>query len=111
MKNEDYYLDSLLILKIGNTDGLYRVKDRKCYADTKGKQVHPLGGTIFSKSETPLSKWFKAISALSQNMETSVMELHKEIGTTYKAAWCMKRRIQNLRKKEPILFNTYVLIA
>lgn len=36
----------------------YRVKGRLSYVCRCGKQIHPLKGTIFEKSRTPLRAWF-----------------------------------------------------
>lgn len=90
-------LDYILNKKFPNEKGWYRVKGRKCYANSKGEQIHPLKGTIFEKSDTPLTSWFYAIFLFSQSKNgISAKELQRQIGTTYKTAWRMATSIRSL---------------
>lgn len=76
----------------------FRVKNRKCYAcEWCGYQVHPLGGTIFHKSSTPLTAWFYAIYLFSVSKNgVSAKELERQLGVTYKCAWRMAKQIRLL---------------
>ena len=78
-------------------DTYYKVKGRKCYANQEGHQIHPLAGTIFHKSSTPLTLWFYAIYLFSQSKNgVSAKELERQLGVTYKCAWRIAKQIRSL---------------
>lgn len=86
-------------LKCGSADNAYyKVKNRKCYeCKDCGNQLHPLAGTIFHKSSTPLKQWFYAIFLFSKSKNgVSAMELQRQLGVTYKTAWRMAKQIRLL---------------
>ena len=59
--------------------------------------MHPLSGTVFEKSSTPLTLWFYAIFIIAQSHSIiSVKEFEQHLGVTYKTAW----RMLNLIKKK-----------
>lgn len=88
------------ILRREHKGVLYRVKGRKCFEDTKGRQIYPLKGTIFEKSSTPLLKWFYVIFLFSTSKNgLSAMEIQRQIGVTYKCAWRMGKQIRSLMKQ------------
>jgi transposase len=76
----------------------YRVNGRKCYACQHcAHQIHPLAGTIFHKSETPLKKWFYAMFLFSCSKNgVSGKELERQLGVTYKTAWRIAKQIRTL---------------
>jgi len=76
----------------------YRIKKRKCYSCTHcGHQINPLSGTIFHKSETPLTNWFFAIFLMGNSKNSvSAKELERHFGCTYKTAWRMAKQIRLL---------------
>jgi transposase len=76
----------------------HKVTDRKCYAcQWCGYQLHPLAGTIFHKSETPLKSWFFAIFLFANSKNgVSGKELQRQLGVTYKTAWRMAKQIRLL---------------
>lgn len=76
----------------------YRVKKRQCYACMHcGYQLHPLAGTIFRKTTTPLKDWFYAIYLFSVSKNgVSAKELERHLGVTYKTAWRMAKQIRLL---------------
>ena len=76
----------------------YRVKGRKVYSCGKCRyQVHPLAGSIFHKSETPLKFWFFAIYKFANSRNgVSATELQRDIGCTYKTAWRIGQQIRKL---------------
>jgi transposase len=85
--------------KCGSADNAYyKVKSRKCYeCKDCGNQLHPLAGTIFHKSSTPLKQWFFAIFLFSKSKNgVSAMELQRQLGVTYKTAWRMAKQIRLL---------------
>lgn len=76
----------------------YRVKGRKCYAcEWCGYQLHPLAGTIFHKSSTPLKSWLYAIYLFSVSKNgVAAKELERHLGVTYKTAHRMAKQIRSL---------------
>lgn len=83
-----------------------RVRGRKCYANPAGHQIHPLAGSIFEKSSTPLTVWFEAIYLFSVSKNgVSAKELQRHFGVTYKCAWRIGSQIRKLMEqgKNPLL--------
>lgn len=76
----------------------HHVTGRQCYAcDYCGRQIHPLAGTIFRKSATPLRVWFQVIYRMaSTRCGISAKQIQRETGVTYKTAWRMFRQIRSL---------------
>ncbi|MFW5853290.1 MAG: IS1595 family transposase [Patescibacteria group bacterium] len=99
--NDDVCLDYILNKKYPDLKGYYRVKERKCYANSKGGQIHPVKGTIFEKSSTPLTLWFYAIFLFSVSKNgVSAKELERQLGVTYKCAWRMAHQIRKLMDQD-----------
>lgn len=86
--------------KYPEAKGYYPVTGRKCFANAQGKQIHPIAGTIFEKSATPLKSWFFAIYLFSQSRNgVSAKELQRQLGVTYKTAWRIGYQIRQLMKQ------------
>ena len=84
--------------RCGNIDGWCFVQSRKRYdCSTCRYSLFPLGGTIFHKSRTPLTKWFEVIYLLSLE-DVSAKELQRRMKVTYKTAYRMKQQIALLGK-------------
>ena len=61
-----------------------------------GHHIHPLAGTIYNKSSTPLHLWFYAMFLMtSTRCGISAKQLERELGVTYKTAWRMFTLIRN----------------
>jgi transposase len=99
--SEDICLDYIFSNKYPNVSGYYRVTGRKCYAHKNtGHQIHPLAGTIFAKSATPLSIWFHVIFLFSTSKNgVSAKEIQRQTGVTYKTAWRMGHQIRKLMEQ------------
>jgi hypothetical protein len=84
----------------------YRDAQRLSYScDMCGNHVHPMAGTIYEKSSTPLRKWFLAIYLMATT-KTGVSSrwLGREIGVTVKTSWRMFTQIRSmLDEGEPLL--------
>lgn len=79
----------------------YRISDRKSYVNAAGHQIHPLAGTIFEKSSTPLTSWFYALYLFSVSKNgVSAKELQRQLGVTYKTAWRMAAQIRALMDED-----------
>ena len=60
-----------------------------------GHHIHPMVGTIFAKSRTPLQLWFYAIYLFTTTRNgVSAKELQRQLGVTYKTAWRMGQLIR-----------------
>ena len=76
--------------------GVYSpVKGRKQFYCSKCRfQIAPLAGTIFHKSDTPLTLWWHALWVFSNAKSgVSAKELERQLAVTYKTAHRMKRLI------------------
>jgi len=94
---EQACLDYVFHKRYPDVTQFYPVKGRKCYANPQGKQIHPLKGTIFEKSSTPLTLWFYAIFLFSQAKNgVSAKELERQLGVTYKCAWRIAKQVRSL---------------
>src|SRR5579859_2616802 len=88
--------------KCHRKDSFSRIADRKQYACICGFQVAPMAGTIFQKSDTPLTSWLYAIYLFSQAKNgVSAKELQRQLGVTYKTAWRIGHAIRKLMKQSP----------
>ncbi len=76
----------------------HRVKSRTSYScDRCGHHEHPMAGTIFQDTRTPLRAWFHAIYLMaSTRCGISAKQLERELGVTYKTAWRMFTQIRKL---------------
>src|ERR1700730_2781483 len=75
----------------------HKVRERPAWdCDSCGHHLHPLAGTIFSKSSTSLHLWFFAVHLMtSTRCGVSAKHLERELGVTYKTAWRMANLIRN----------------
>ena len=76
----------------------HRASTRQSYCcDRCGNHVHPMAGTIYEKSSTPLRLWFYAIFLMaSTRCGISAKQLERELGVTYKTAWRMFKQIRSM---------------
>lgn len=108
--NDDVCLEHIFNKRYGrdytcpkcSKSGFYRVSTRKCYVCSWcGYQLHPVSGTIFHKSPTPLRSWFYAIFLMSQSRNgVSGKEIERHVGVTYKTAWRMQKQIRKLMAED-----------
>lgn len=67
-----------------------------------GAHTHPMSGTIFERSRTPLKDWFYAMFLMSSTRcGVSAKQLQRELGVTYKTAWRMFKQIRTLLNDLP----------
>ncbi len=100
-----YGRDQIKCPKCGITGAkFYPLSTRRGFACQHcGRHIFPAAGTIFHKSRTPLTKWFFAMYLMTSTRHgVSAMEIHRQLGVTYKAAWRMcrelRKRMSNLRR-------------
>ena len=97
-----YLFESLHSSKCSCGGTYSRIKGRKQYQCSKCRfQIAPTAGTVFHKSDTPLSLWFYAIFVFA-NAKSGISgkELERQLGTTYKTAWRMLKFIREALKQE-----------
>ena len=76
----------------------HRVRSRPSYScDRCGHHVHPMAGTIYQDTRTPLKLWFYATYLMAQTRcGISAKQIQRETGVTYKTAWRMFNKIRSL---------------
>ncbi|MGK7651378.1 IS1595 family transposase [Roseovarius sp. B08] len=74
----------------------YRLTNEQAFScQWCGHHIHPMVGSIFEKSRTPLQLWFYAIFLFTTSKHgVSGKELQRQLGVTYKTAWRMARLIR-----------------
>ena len=83
--------------------GSYSLKaGRRQYQCSKCRfQIAPASNTLFHKSDTPLTLWFKAILIFSNAKSgISAKELERQLEVTYKTAWRILHRIRKALEQE-----------
>jgi transposase len=75
---------------------------RKSFQCSKCRaHISPTAGTIFNKSDTPLTLWFHAIMVFSNAKSgISAKQLQRELEVTYKCAWRMLTLIKKALKQD-----------
>ena len=75
----------------------YRLTNEQAYScQWCGHHIHPMVGSIFEKSRTPLQLWFYAIFLFTTSRHgVSGKELQRQLGVTYKTAWRMAGLIRD----------------
>jgi transposase-like protein len=108
--DDDSCLDHLMRLRHGNplycpkcgVEGQFaKLKKVPAYAcSTCGHHIHPMVGTPFERSRTPLQKWFYAMYLFTTSRHgVPAKELQRQLGVTYKCAWRMGHEIRKYMGK------------
>jgi len=98
-------LEHLMVLRFGNpmycpkcgVEGQFaKLKKLPAYAcSTCGHHIHPMVGTPFERSRTPLQKWFYAMYLFTTSRHgVPAKELQRQLGVTYKTAWRMGHELR-----------------
>ena len=82
--------------KCGRSAKWYPLKSEKAFScQWCGYHIHPMVGTLFEKSRTPLQMWFYAIFLFATTRNgVSAKELERQLGVTYKCAWRMGHKVR-----------------
>lgn len=103
-------LDHLMKIKFGEviecpkckkTGKFHRIKKIPAYGcQWCGHHIHPMVDTPFQDSQTPLQKWFYAMYLFTTSRHgVPAMELHRQLGVTYKCAWRIAHEIRKYMGK------------
>lgn len=102
--DDDVCLDHLFKTRFGEDAGCPKCgecgKFRKlsklpAYTCNCGHHIHPMVGTPFERSSTPLQKWFYAMYLFTTTRHgVSAKELQRQLGVTYKTAWRIGHEIR-----------------
>ena len=95
------YGDEVECPKCGKVGKFYRLRKEPAYSCPRcGHHIHPMVGTPFEKSRTPLQKWFYAMYLFTTTRHgVSAKELQRQLGVTYKCAWRMGHEIRKYMAK------------
>ena len=102
---DDACLDHLMQVRFGETlacpkcgrEGRFsRLRKMPAYACAWcGHHIHPMQGTPFERTRTPLQKWFYAMFLFTTTRNgVAAKELQRQLGVTYKTAWRMGHEIR-----------------
>ena len=82
--------------KCNKSGGWHRLKNVKAFScQSCGHHLHPMAGTIYEGSTTPLQLWFYAMFLFTKSRNgVSGKELQRQLGVTYKTAWRMGHKIR-----------------
>lgn len=82
--------------KCGKHGKFSRIKKQPAYQCAWcGHHIHPMAGTPFHRSRTPLQKWFYAMYLFTTSRHgVPAKELQRQLGVTYKCAWRMGHEIR-----------------
>ncbi|MEW8509041.1 MAG: IS1595 family transposase [Candidatus Thiodiazotropha sp.] len=87
--------------KCGKHAKFARIKKMPAYAcPWCGHHIHPMAGTPFERTRTPLQKWFYAIYLFTTTRHgVPAKELQRQLGVTYKTAWRIGHEIRKYMGK------------
>jgi transposase-like protein len=81
--------------KCGQINKFKKLSKMPAYTCNCGHHIHPMAGTPFQDSRTPLQKWFYAMYLFTTTRHgVSAMELQRQLGVTYKTAWRIGHEIR-----------------
>lgn len=97
------YPDGITCKQCGKVTPHSKLSNLPVYSCNRcGGHTHPMSGTIFAGSRTPLKQWFYAMFLISATRcGVSAKQLQRELGVTYKTAWRMFYQIRSLMQDSP----------
>ena len=103
-KTDDVCLDHLfktrygaeiICPKCGQVDTFHRLANMPAYTCNCGHHIHPMAGTPFQSTRTPLTTWFMVMYLFTSSRNgISAKEVQRLTGVTYKTAWRMCNHIR-----------------
>ena len=87
--------DKAVCPKCGTMGHFKRLSNHPAWTCNCGHHIHPMAGTPFAKSRTPLQKWFYAMYLFTTSRHgVPAKELQRQLSVTYKTAWRMGHEIR-----------------
>ena len=81
--------------KCGQIGTFHKLKKLPAYTCNCGHHVHPMAGTPFYRSRTPLTTWFHVMFLFCATRNgVSAKEIQRLTGVTYKTAWRIGHEIR-----------------
>ena len=81
--------------RCGKIGKFYKLAKEPAYACQCGEHLHPMAGTPFHRSHTPLQKWYYALYLFTMSRHgVPAMELQRQLSVNYKTAWRMGHEIR-----------------
>lgn len=109
--DDDTCLEHLFITRFGKAEDLgcercgeigkfRRLTDMPAWTCNCGHHIHPMVGTPFERSTTPLQKWFYAMYLFTTSRHgVPAKELQRQLSVTYKTAWRIGHEIRKYMGK------------
>ncbi len=102
--DDDACLDHLFLTRYGSEPAcercgeigaFHRLANHPAYTCNCGHHIHPMAGTPFERSRTPLQKWYYAMFLFTATRNgVSAKEIQRQLGVTYKCAWRIAHKIR-----------------
>ena len=87
--------ESIACGKCGEIGKIRKLSNMPAYTCNCGHHIHPMVGTPFERSTTPLQKWFYAMYLFTTSRHgVPAKELQRQLGVTYKTAWRIGHEIR-----------------
>lgn len=84
----------------GQAGAFRKLSKLPAYTCNCGHHIHPMVGTPFERSSTPLQKWFYAMYLFTTSCHgVPAKELQRQLGVTYKTAWRIGHEIRKYMGK------------
>ena len=76
--------------KCSQIDTFHRLTKMPAFTCNCGHHIHPMAGTPFKDTRTPLTTWFHVMFLFCASRNgVSAKEVQRQTGVTYKTAWRM----------------------
>lgn len=84
------YGDEPVCPKCGQINTFHRLSKLPAFTCNCGHHIHPMAGTPFERTRTPLTTWFHVMFLFTSSRNgVSAKEVQRQTGVTYKTAWRM----------------------
>ena len=81
--------------RCGQAGGFHRLRNLPAFTCNCGNHIHPMAGTPFQSTRTPLTTWFHVMFLFCASRNgVSAKEVQRQTGVTYKTAWRMCNEIR-----------------
>jgi len=89
------YGDDVVCPKCGEIGTFHRLAGKPAFTCNCGHHIHPMAGTPFMDTRTPLTTWFHVMFLFCASRNgVSAKEVQRQSGVTYKTAWRMCNRVR-----------------